>query len=206
MGLHAAVPLPEGLALIYDGLVLDEHDVAFLKQAHGVELSQLYARRGPKRDAIKYMLFGQFAPKSSAAHLVNACTAVPKAAVTCSWGYVVVNEAMLEKYDCMKRLNVQRGDRWPCIRTARPIAVNEELIVAGYGAGFWCRFDRERDWERLEDTELYRLPFLQPRLRQFLQDRQQMVATGVRTVRLLKKRPRSTGEEIAPQNKRARGH
>ena len=86
----------------------------------------------------------------------------------------------------MKRLKMTIGELWPCIRTTRTIAVNEELIVSGYGGGYWQRFVRETNWNQVEPTELYRLTFLQPRLIKWCNERMEMEETGARGV----KRPR----------------
>ncbi len=90
-------------------------------------------------------------------------------------------EDLLERYESMQRAGMKVGDSWPCIRTTRSIAINEELIVRGYGSGFWLRFDREAHWDRCsQPLQLYRLSFLQPRLVAWLQERQRMAAGGER--------------------------
>lgn len=114
------------------------------------------------------------------AQLVNAATNIPKSLVNCHWGQFKVTQAHLDHYQSMKDAKAALGTDWPCIRTSRALGTGEELILSGYGTGFWQRFDREQTWEKYNVEELYRLPFLQPRV-QALIDKRRAADTLKRT-------------------------
>lgn len=77
-------------------------------------------------------------------------------------------------------MDAKVGERWSCIRMTREIQANEELLVSNYGAEFWQRYERESDWERWEDSELYRPSFFKP-LIQVLKKRRRQTEAKVRT-------------------------
>lgn len=183
VGIHAREMLPEGVCFVYDGEVLDEYDLKFLLHEHGIVLSNLYAHGGPRERGIKFYIFGQFAPVSTVASYINAAMHVEaEEASNCAWGSVRITAEHLERYPTMQRVGMQVGEYWPCIRTMREIQANEELLVSSYGSGFWQRYERESDWERWEDSELYRLSFFQPRLAEILQARRRQTEEKVRVV------------------------
>jgi len=79
------------------------------------------------------------------------------------------------------------------------VAINEELIVKGYGPGFWARVDREACWT---SGELYRLSFLQPKLQAWLKERQSMRDNRERRVGL--KRHADDDASSQPRTKKRR--
>ena len=140
--------------------MFDEYDLEYLVKKHGIVLSKLYAHSGPRNRGIKYFIFAQFAPLSSVAGCINAACHLPfqkRSAANCVWDSLRITPEHLERYPAMQRIGMTVSDSWPCIRTTREVQASEELLVSTFGAGFWQRYERESNWERWENTELYRL-------------------------------------------------
>jgi len=75
-----------------------------------------------------------------------------------------------------------------------------ELIVAGYGSSFWGRVDKEAEWSN-EKLKLYRRPFVDPHLDDWLRKRQLMIENHERACT---KRPREERISQPPERKKRR--
>jgi len=174
--------------------------VAYLK-SKSLELSKLYAHAGPHNRGVEYMIYGQFADRSTIASYINCRLNVAHELVNCAWGVVRVTAEMIQNYASMQRAGMKINDEWPCISTTKPIAPGEELIVAAYGSSFWDRVDKETQWSKDNpNVNLYRRTFVDPHLDKLLKQRHLMVENRERACA---KRPRE--EPIQrPQRKKRR--